>query len=724
MTNFVDGETLLAAGLNAAFAAVTPPASDLLGGSGTAFTQITVGSGLVLSGGTLTSTGGTLVALAAGSNISLSGSSTVTISVAASPQFTAVANTAPVGIVGAGTTISATDHPDNLLVMQTNSGDTAFDLVAFSGNPGLSMERANGTSGAPTAVQSGDVIGVIRAGGYTGVSWGGSLFQSGLVMSATGAWSAGSRPADLSLWVTNVGGMLATPKARLTEDGHFLAGTTTDDGSGAALQAPSLSIAGLMAGGTLELGSSDPFSAFGSGLTISAGTLSATAAGGSVTKVSTATPITGGDITTTGTISLNHGAGLHVTSGTLAADWSAGTVTAVGSGINISGGTITSSAPGGTVTEVVAGTGLSGGTITSAGTIALTTRTASTLMGNPGTVAAIPTDVAIGSGLSLSTAGTLTATGSGGSVTKVSTATPIAGGDITTAGTISLNSGAGLHVTSGTLIADWNGGTVTSVGAGLAITSGTIAATGTAGVSSIVAGTGLSGGTITSAGTIALATRTASTIMGNPGTAAATPSDVTIGTGLSLSTAGTLTATGGSGSVTSVVSGAGLHAGTITTSGTLLADWNAGTVAALGTGLAISSSTLSPQWQAGSVTALGGAMAINSGTISAQNQGTITLSGTTTGTINPAGVDSFLVNNGTAAGTIAISPGFQGQRLRVEIKQGATAHTITFTSTVSFGTTVTSYTATNTAAARDLIQLFCVNGTSWALSAVSQGFTI
>ena len=41
----------------------------------------------------------------------------------------------------------------------------------------------------------------------------------------------------------------------------------------------------------------------------------------------------------------------------------------------------------------------------------------------------------------------------------------------------------------------------------------------------------------------------------------------------------------GTGSVTEVVSGAGLHTGTITNSGTLLADWNAGTVSALGTGL-------------------------------------------------------------------------------------------------------------------------------------------
>lgn len=312
---------------------------------------------------------------------------------------------------------------------------------------------------------------------------------------------------------------------------------------------------------------------------------------------------------------------------------------------------------GGSVTSVVAGSGLNGGTITSSGTISLGTIAATSLLGNAGTVTAVPAAVSIGSGLSLATNGTLSATGSGGSVTSVVTnASPY-----------------------------------------------------------------LNAGTITSAGTITASTIAASSIIANATTAGAVPTGVPIGTGLAFSS-GTLTAS--SGSVTSVVSGAGLHAGTITTAGTLLADWNGGTVAALATGLAISSTTLTPQWQAGSATALGGALAINSGTISPQNQGTITLSGTTTGTINPSGIDSCIVNIGTANGTIAVSPGFQGQRLRTEIKQGATAQTVTFTSTVSFGTTVTSYTATASASARDLIQLFCVDGTHWAFAAVSQGFTI
>ena len=172
-----------------------------------------------------------------------------------------------------------------------------------------------------------------------------------------------------------------------------------------------------------------------------------------------------------------------------------------------------------------------------------------------------------------------------------------------------------------------------------------------------------------------------------------------IGSNLAL-VSGTLSGTAGGGSVTSVVAGPGLNGGTITSSGTLTANWNGGTVTALGDGVGL-----------------------NSGTIQTDHQGTITLSGTTTGTITPAeGVTSEIVNVGTAAGTIAVGSGlYNGQHLRLEIIQGATAHTVGFDSTVAFGTDITSFTATVTAAARDLVQLVW-NGTKWMLVAVNHGF--
>jgi hypothetical protein len=57
MSNFVQGTTLTAAALNAAFAAVTPPTAALLGGNGTSSTAVALGAGLVLNSGTLAAPG-------------------------------------------------------------------------------------------------------------------------------------------------------------------------------------------------------------------------------------------------------------------------------------------------------------------------------------------------------------------------------------------------------------------------------------------------------------------------------------------------------------------------------------------------------------------------------------------------------------------------------------------------------------------------------------------
>ena len=127
-------------------------------------------------------------------------------------------------------------------------------------------------------------------------------------------------------------------------------------------------------------------------------------------------------------------------------------------------------------------------------------------------------------------------------------------------------------------------------------------------------------------------------------------------------------------------------------------------------------------WNAGTVTSVGSGIAINTGTISADTQGTI--SATATGTISPTGLQSCIVNMGTVNTTLTCSPGYQGQHLRLEIKQGATAHTVTLDSTFVFGLDITSFTATATANARDLLQLICIDGTHWAVAAVNHGFSV
>jgi len=125
----------------------------------------------------------------------------------------------------------------------------------------------------------------------------------------------------------------------------------------------------------------------------------------------------------------------------------------------------------------------------------------------------------------------------------------------------------------------------------------------------------------------------------------------------------------------------------------------------------------------GAWSALGPGLGVNSGTIQCEGVGTITLSGTTTGTITPtAGVSHYVVNNGTAAGTLSIGAGlYYGQKIQADITQGVTAHTLTHDSTVIFGLDITSYTATATAGAVDEV-VYIWNGAHWRFSAVNHGF--
>ncbi len=268
-----------------------------------------------------------------------------------------------------------------------------------------------------------------------------------------------------------------------------------------------------------------------------------------VSEVDTGSGLTGGPITGKGTVSLAPiagwsvlanatygagtpketpvGAGLYFDSGALLALWQAETVTAVGPGLTVNLGTIQS-------TESI---NAQTGTVY---TIAVTDETKLITASNTASVA-----------ISLPQAGTAFPAGWFADLENINT------GAVTITPAISTLDGA-----TSLVVGHNQGLRIVSDGTNYNTQRGM---GGAGGISTIVAGAGLTGGTITSTGTISLGTIAASELMGNAGTVGAVPSGIVVGSGLSLSTAGTLSAN----------------------------NWTAANVASLGAGLVNSSGVLS-----------------------------------------------------------------------------------------------------------------------------------
>lgn len=110
------------------------------------------------------------------------------------------------------------------------------------------------------------------------------------------------------------------------------------------------------------------------------------------------------------------------------------------------------------------------------------------------------------------------------------------------------------------------------------------------------------------------------------------------------------------GSVSQIVTGAGLSGGTIAASGTISADWHAGAVSALGSHLTLNAGTIDAvnAFQAGVVTALGAGITLTTGTLTAGGSGgTVTQivagAGLQGGTIAASGTISANWNGGTVS---------------------------------------------------------------------------
>jgi hypothetical protein len=697
--------------------------------SGGTVTSVATGTGL--SGGPITGSGtlslnttytdGRYLQLAGGALTGALSGTTGTFSGALSGTtgaFSGALSAAGASMPGLGTATASKGYNSN-----------ALDFLASSYSSKTAAAVAQDfrwqaeASGNDTASPSGTLNLLFGSNGTAPAETGLSIGSTGLINFATGQTFPGTGSGTVTSVATGAGlsggpitgsGTISIPSAGVTNAMLANNSITVTAGSG------------LSGGGTVALGGT---------VTI---TNASPSSGGTVTNVATGAGLAGGPITGTGTISIPSAG---VTNAMLANN--SITVTA---GSGLSGGgtvalggtvTITNASPGsgGTVTSVASGTGLTGGPITGSGTLSLNTTYTDgrylQLAGGTLTGALSGTTGTFSGALSGTTGtfsgaltaggallpGTGTATASKGYISnpfdlqtssyssKTAAAVtqdfrwqaePSGNDTASPSGTLNL-----LFGSNGTAPAE-TGLSIASTGLITFATGQTFPGTGGGTVTSVATGAGLTGGPITGTGTISIPSAgVTNAMLVNPFTTV-NGQTCTLGASCTIAT--------GSGTVTSVATGAGLTGGPITASGTISIP-SAGVTNAM---LANNSVTVTAGsgLSGGGTVALGGTVTLNNTGVTSVATGAGLTGGPITGSgtisIPSAGVsNAMLANNsitvtagsglsggGTVAlgGTVTItntSPSLGGTVTSVASGTGLTGGPITGSGTLSLNTTYT-----------------------------------